>query len=84
MTLPKMALRLRDMHVSLAGREVLHGIDISFVSGRWTSIVGPNGAGKSTLLKAMVGLLPVTGRVFLFDQELMAMDRKLRAQQLSW
>jgi iron complex transport system ATP-binding protein len=77
-------LHLRDVHVSLAGREVLHGIDMSFVVGRWSSIVGPNGAGKSTLLKALAGLLPVTGRIFLFDQELVAMDRKQRAQQLSW
>ena len=81
---PRMAVRLRDVHVSLAGQEVLHGIDMSFVAGRWTSIVGPNGAGKSTLLKAMSGLLPATGRIFLFDQALMAMSRKARAQQLSW
>jgi iron complex transport system ATP-binding protein len=81
----KMALRLCDVHVPLAGQEVLHGIDVSFAAGRWTSIVGPNGAGKSTLLKAMAGLLlPVKGRIFLFDQELMAMSRKARAQQLSW
>ena len=84
MNLPDMALRLRDVHVSLAGQEVLHGVDMSFVAGRWTSIVGPNGAGKSTLLKAMAGLLHISGRVFLFDQELMAMNRKQRAQQLSW
>ena len=84
MNAPLMALRLRDVHVSLAGHEVLHGIDMSFTAGRWTSIVGPNGAGKSTLLKALAGLLPVKGRIFLFDQELMAMDRKQRAQQLSW
>ena len=84
MNAQKMALRLRDVHVYLAGQEVLHGIDMSFLVGRWTSIVGPNGAGKSTLLKAMAGLLTVKGRVFLFDQELTAMDRKLRAQQLSW
>jgi iron complex transport system ATP-binding protein len=84
MNAPLMALRLSDVHVSLAGQEVLHGIDLSFAAGRWTSIVGPNGAGKSTLLKAMVGLLPVKGRIFLFDQELMTMDRKLRAQQQSW
>lgn len=80
----QMALRVRDLYVSLAGREVLHGIDLSFVAGRWTSIVGPNGAGKSTLLKALAGLLPVTGRIFLFDQELLAMNRQQRAQQLSW
>lgn len=81
---PLMALRLRDVHVSLAGQEVLLGIDMSLVAGCWTSIVGPNGAGKSTLLKAMAGLLPLTGRLFLFDQELVAMQPKQRAQQLSW
>ena len=84
MNAPRVALRLHDVHVSLAEQEVLHGIDLSFLAGRWTSIVGPNGAGKSTLLKAMAGLLSVTGRIFLFDQPLMAMDRKQRAQQLSW
>jgi iron complex transport system ATP-binding protein len=84
MNAPLLALRVHDLHVSLAGQEVLHGIDLSFEAGHWTSIVGPNGAGKSTLLKAMAGLLHVTGRLFLFDQELMAMDRKQRAQQLSW
>ena len=80
----QLALRVRDLHVSLAGHKVLHGIDLSFVAGRWTSIVGPNGAGKSTLLKALAGLLPVTGRIFLYDQELLAMNRQQRAQQLSW
>ena len=84
MTASLMAVRLRDVQVSLAGQEVLHEIDLSFVAGRWTSIVGPNGAGKSTLLKTIAGLLPATGRVFLFDQELVAMSRSQRAQQLSW
>jgi len=84
MIAPQMALRVRDVSVSLDGHEVLCGIDMSFAAGRWTSIVGPNGAGKSTLLKALAGLLPVTGRIFLFDQELMAMNRQQRAQQLSW
>lgn len=84
MNASSVALRLRDVHVSLSGQEVLRGIDMAFAAGRWTSIVGPNGAGKSTLLKAMAGLLPVTGRIFLFDQALLAMQRKQRAQQLSW
>jgi len=78
------ALHTRDVHVVLGGREVLHGVDLSFAAGRWTSIVGPNGAGKSTLLKVLAGLLPVTGEVFLFNQPLLAMARRQRAQQLSW
>ena len=84
MTTSSMALRLENVRVALAGQEVLHGVSMSFATGRWTSIVGPNGAGKSTLLKAMAGLLPLQGRVFLFDQDLLAIDRKARAQQLSW
>ncbi len=78
------ALRLERVHVALAGQEVLHGVSMSFAAGRWTSIVGPNGAGKSTLLKAMAGLLPLQGRVFLLDQELLAIGRRARAQHLSW
>ena len=78
------ALRLERVHVALAGQVVLHGVSVAFTTGRWTSIVGPNGAGKSTLLKAIAGLLPLQGRVSLFDQELLAMARKTRAQQLSW
>jgi len=84
MNTSQMALRVRDMRVSLEGHAVLHGIDLSFVAGRWTSIVGPNGAGKSTLLKALAGLLPVSGRIHLFDQDLIAMSPQKRAQQLSW
>lgn len=84
MTTQRMALRATQLHVSLLGQEVLRGIDVSFVEGRWTSIVGPNGAGKSTLLKALAGLLPAHGRIHLFEQELMTVDRKQRAQQMSW
>jgi iron complex transport system ATP-binding protein len=84
MTASIAALRLNDVYVSLAGQEVLHGLSVSIAAGRWTSVVGPNGAGKSTLLKALAGLLPAQGKIFLFDQALMAMDRQQRAQQMSW
>jgi iron complex transport system ATP-binding protein len=84
MKAPIKALRTHEVHVALGGQEVLHGINLTFAAGRWTSIVGPNGAGKTTLLKVLAGLQPASGAVFLFDQALMAMDRKLRAQQLSW
>ena len=84
MTTQRMALCATQLHVSLLGQEVLRGIDVSFVEGCWTSIVGPNGAGKSTLLKALAGLLTAHGRIHLFEQELMTVDRKQRAQQMSW
>ncbi|MEY4317887.1 MAG: putative siderophore transport system ATP-binding protein YusV [Pseudomonadota bacterium] len=75
---------LSSHHASQSDHEVLHGIDLSLPRGKWTSIVGPNGAGKSTLLKALAGLLPFSGQVFLFDQDVLAMSPQQRAQQLSW
>ncbi len=87
----QVALRAQNIRVSLGSHqaaqgdhEVLRGIDLSLPQGKWTSIVGPNGAGKSTLLKALTGLLPFSGQVFLFDQDVLALSPQQRAQQLSW
>jgi iron complex transport system ATP-binding protein len=80
----QMALRAQNICVTLGAHEVLHGIDLSLPQGQWTSIVGPNGAGKSTLLKALAGLLPFSGQVFLFDQDVLSLSPQQRAQQLSW
>lgn len=78
------ALLAQNIRVTLGAHEVLHGIDLFLPQGQWTSIVGPNGAGKSTLLKALAGLLPFSGQVFLFDQDVLSLSPQQRAQQLSW
>jgi iron complex transport system ATP-binding protein len=46
--------------VRLAGRAVLHDIDVALTPGQLAALCGPNGAGKSTLLRALAGLLPGT------------------------
>lgn len=84
MTHAPAALHAHHVHASLGQHRVLHGIEVSFAQGKWTSIVGPNGAGKSTLLKVLAGLLPASGEVFLLDQPLLALSRQQRARQLSW
>lgn len=78
------ALQAFGLKVALGGREVLHGIDLELVTGRWTCVVGPNGAGKSTLLKALAGLLPCQGAVHWQGRALPDLLRRERAQQLSW
>lgn len=78
------ALKAQDLHVALGGQEVLHGVNLTIPTGRWTSIVGPNGAGKSTLLKALSGLLPAKGQVHWFETALENIGRRERGQQLSW
>jgi iron complex transport system ATP-binding protein len=71
---PSVAVQVRNLHASLGGVGVLHGINLSIAAGRWTSVVGPNGAGKSTLLKVLAGLLPHQGDVQLRE----------RARRVAW
>jgi len=80
----KIAVQARSISASLGNTQVLHGVDVIFEQGCWTSIVGPNGAGKSTLLKVLAGLLPHTGTVTLLDQPLHSLPGRVRAQQMSW
>lgn len=78
------ALLAQQLKVSLAGRPVLHGLDISIAAGQWTSIVGPNGAGKSTVLKVLAGLLPSAGYVALLGQPLHSLPARTRALHMAW
>lgn len=80
----RVAVQARDLHASLGGVEVLHGIDVSLAAGRWTSVVGPNGAGKSTLLKVLAGLLPHQGDVQLLGQPMARMPARERARRVAW
>ena len=78
------ALLAQQLNLSLSGRPVLHGLDISIAAGQWTSIVGPNGAGKSTVLKALAGLLPSAGYVALLGQPLHSLPARTRALHMAW
>ena len=73
-----------DLGASLGGTQVLHGVQVAFAAGRWTSVVGPNGAGKSTLLKRLAGLLPGSGQVQVLGQALLQVPARERARQLAW
>jgi putative ABC transport system ATP-binding protein len=55
----------------------LDDLDVVFARGRFTAIMGPSGSGKSTLLHCIAGLDTLTtGRVFIGDVELNALDDK--------
>ena len=46
----------------VAGRPILHGVDLAFEPGRMTALSGPSGSGKTTLLSIAGGLLePASG-----------------------
>src|SRR3546814_1672107 len=60
------SLAAQQLHVSIGGRPILHGVDCTLAPGVLTGVIGPNGAGKTTLLKALMCLLGADrGRVLI-------------------
>lgn len=56
-------LALRDLQVTIGGRPILHGLDLTVRAGRITALVGESGSGKSMTALATIGLAPRSARV---------------------
>ncbi len=48
-------LVIRNLHVSIEGKEILKGLDLTLPQGEVHAIMGPNGTGKSTLAYTLMG-----------------------------
>ncbi|MEO6198299.1 MAG: Fe-S cluster assembly ATPase SufC [Dehalococcoidia bacterium] len=64
-------LEVRNLHVSVAGNEILKGLDLTVNIGEVHAIMGPNGSGKSTLTNVISGRpgYEVTSGEVLFNGE---------------
>ncbi len=69
-------IELDNVAYSYGGGELLSSVTLKLAPGSFHFLTGPSGAGKTTLLKLCYGaLLPTSGQVRLFDQDLRQMDR---------
>ena len=76
-------LVISGLRASIAGQEILRGIDLEVSSGEVHAVMGPNGAGKSTLGNVLMGnpaYREVSGSVTLDGVELLGLSPWLRAQ----
>ena len=77
-------LEIKNLHASIAGKEILKGVNLTIHAGEVHAIMGPNGAGKSTLSNVLVGNPAYTvteGEVIFNGKNLLDMTPEVRARE---
>ena len=46
---------IKNLHVSINGNDILHGVNLKIKQGKIIALMGPNGSGKSTLSHVLMG-----------------------------
>ena len=76
-------LEIRNLHVSIEGKEILKGLSLDLPKGEVHAIMGPNGTGKSTLAYSLMGhpSYEVTqGEVFFNGENILDMEPDERSR----
>ena len=63
MSAPEPLLEAADLHVWIEGSHILQGVSFTMPDRGVTAVLGRNGVGKTTTVKALLGLVPRSGRV---------------------
>lgn len=79
------AIELRNLTVTLGGREVLHELKLQIPAKQTYAFVGPSGSGKTTLLYTILGLVrPSSGDVIFDGQAMNDLDMRSVRRHISY
>jgi branched-chain amino acid transport system ATP-binding protein len=67
-------LSVTDAHIAYGKVEAVRGVSLEVGEHEIVTIIGANGAGKTTLLNAVMGVLPLRGRVAFADVDLARLE----------
>lgn len=77
-------LKIEDLHVSVADKPILRGVNLTINHGETHALMGPNGSGKSTLGLAIMGhpgYEVTSGSITLDGDDVLEMEPDERARQ---
>ncbi|MFO7311173.1 MAG: Fe-S cluster assembly ATPase SufC [Bacillota bacterium] len=77
-------LEIRDLRVSIEGKEIIKGLSLTIRGGEVHAIMGPNGSGKSTLAYTLMGhprYVVEDGEVLLDGDDVLEMEPDERARR---
>ena len=60
-------LKIKNLHASVEGKEILKGVNLEINPGEVHAIMGPNGAGKSLLVDMLTGKYPLRDGELTYD-----------------
>ena len=75
-------LEVKNLHVTVDGKQILKGLDLTVAKGEVHAIMGPNGSGKSTLAYVMAGkpgYEATEGQILLDGEDILSMQSDERA-----
>jgi Fe-S cluster assembly ATP-binding protein len=75
-------LEVKNLHVTVDGKQILNGLNLVVNKGEVHAIMGPNGSGKSTLSYVMAGkpgYEATEGEILLDGENILGMQSDERA-----
>jgi branched-chain amino acid transport system ATP-binding protein len=67
-------LSVSDAHIAYGKVEAVRAVSLDVADSEIVTIIGANGVGKTTLLNAIMGILPLKGRVTFAGQDLLRFE----------